>query len=107
MGDTTGMLTATLLNQQCIKASILRPTSDCDLFMERLKEYVAQHGHKLNTSSTANTFFLAKKDIKDRLAFCKENLPMVEHSLHSLLFVDETTIEESAHPKGQHGCMIT
>jgi hypothetical protein len=102
LDDATGMLTGQELYRKCREAGILRDKSDKDFFLEKLKEYVAQHGHKLNTSSRASTFFLAKSDIKDRVKFCREMLATMQQQLHSLVFVDETTIEESSHPKGKH-----
>lgn len=104
LADTTGMMTGEELHRQCKETGILWPKSDKDQFIMRLKEYVTQHGHKLNTSSRANTFFLAKSDMKDRVKFSTKMLPTVQRSLHSLVFVDETTIEESSHPKGKHAC---
>lgn len=111
--DTTGLMTGVLLHSMCLANGVLWKGSDIKHFLLSLKAYVHKLGHKLNTRSESSTFFLASSDFKLRVDFAKE---LIEDSnnpdcLRYWIFVDETTVEESPHPKGTttapcEGCAI-
>jgi hypothetical protein len=102
INDTTGLMTGVLLHSLCIANGILWEGSDIKQFLSTLKAYVHQLGHKLNTHSGASTFFLASSDFMMRVKFAKEVMNDAEdpECLKYCIFVDETTVEESPHPKG-------
>ena len=70
-------------------------------FMTAWKERVKEQGHFLNTESTRSLFLICKKDAPTRVRFARDMLELLEDpdAIDRLVFVDETTIEQSPHPK--------
>lgn len=66
------------------------------------KRRLRAQGTTLITGSTGSRFLLTKADANKRVAFAKEMLPLLRSDPRSVfvcLFVDETTLEQSPHPK--------
>jgi hypothetical protein len=95
------LVTGRQLQRMLCDEGVLQPSSDVDIFMKHLRQYVEGQGHRLITNSTKTTFFLAISDVGARLKYCKQMLEALHSSpLSALIFSDETTLEESPHPKG-------
>ena len=75
-------------------------------FSARFRQYCTAHHLHVNTTSRSTKFMLATKDHKPRVEFCRAQLPLLKGAaLANIWFSDETTIEESPHPKGT--CSVT
>jgi hypothetical protein len=73
-----------------------------DAFSRRLRQHVKEQGMYMNTTSTSTVFLLAEQDKAERVKFCKDALQLLNTtSLDDIVFVDETTVEECPHPKGE------
>jgi hypothetical protein len=95
------LLTGKQLQRMLCDEGVLQSSSDVDIFMKHLRQYVESQGHRLITNSTKTTFFLAISDVAARLKYCKEMLEELNsRPLSGLIFSDETALEESPHPKG-------
>lgn len=71
-------------------------------FLRRLKEHVGSQGHRLITNSTKTIFYITPKDAKEREQFSAAMMKELEQvDLSTLIFIDETQLEESPHPKGK------
>lgn len=75
-------------------------------FVPRLREYVLKQGHKLITNSTKTIFYITVNDAKAREQYARDMLEelQLEGRLRMMIFVDETQLEESPHPKGKMVC---
>lgn len=74
-------------------------------FMNRWKEHLKSQGHSLRTRYTRTVFLICKEDRPKRLAFAAEMLRLLrEHGIQAFVFVDETTKEQSPHPKAGQRC---
>ena len=102
---TEGFLTGRELLDLLIKGGHVEANADVDTFLMRLTEYVMGQGHRLIKNSTKTIFFISLRDIHDRREY---SLSMLQHldefPLDMLIFIDETTLEESPHPKGVVSC---
>lgn len=74
-----------------------------DRFRQAFTQYCKSVGTPLTVNSTQMTFYLAPKDYPERAAYATMMLNYLrKSSLEDLLWVDEVTVEEVAHPKGAH-----
>jgi hypothetical protein len=96
-----GYLAGTDLWQKLVDRGTLHDTSCVDRFMYHFRAYVESKGMKLITNSTKTVFLLTHQDVKERLRYAQQLLPIMNpRQLDMVIFVDETTLEESPHPKG-------
>lgn len=82
---------------------VLAVHADIDNFLNHLHNYVKSLGYKVTVNNTKTIFFLSAADIVKRVKFAAELLPELgPEALDMVIFIDETTLEESPHPKGAH-----
>jgi hypothetical protein len=98
-----GTMSGPELHQKVIQQGILHPSSDRQRFLSSLRQHVRQQGHQLVANCTKTLFYISKEDEQERLAYAKKlhdrlNLDLI---LNHLWFIDEVTIEEEPHPKGE------
>jgi hypothetical protein len=96
-------LNGSQLRQKLVQEGILHASSKRDIFMQHLRECVMSRGHRLITNSVKTTFFISRSDSAVRLEYAHAMLEMLRNtkSIDNLIFIDETTLEESPHPKGE------
>lgn len=95
------LLTGKQLQQKLVQEGLLHPNSDSGAFMSHLRQYIESQGHRLITNSTQTTFFLARSDVSARQAFVNTMMEELRStSLESIIWADETILEECPHPKG-------
>ena len=71
-------------------------------FREALREFVEGKGYHINMASTTTTFYLSPQDKIERLAYANSMLQRLKRvPLRSIIFCDETSVEELSHPKGE------
>ena len=100
--DTEGFLTGHVLLEKLKRQGVIQSSADVDKFMYHLREYVESKGHKLIVNSTKTIFFITLKDVVKRVKFASSLLAELQQvPLAMLIFSDETTLEESPHPKGR------
>jgi hypothetical protein len=81
---------------------ILSKDSDHAHFRAALRDYLEKLGLWLSVGHQT-IFRITDTTAKERLAFVKEYRPKVQGwKLENVVIADETTIEESPHPKGKH-----
>ena len=99
----TGLVTGQDLKELLVHEGLLSPESDRNAFMCHLRKYIQSQGHRLITNSVKTTFFLTLSDITDRLKYARmwEERLKTRAALDSVIFVDEVTLEEYPHPKGE------
>lgn len=94
-------LTGRQLLKKLKQAGVMQPSSDVDTFMKHLRQYINSQGHRLITNSEKTTFFIAISDVTARLKYASMMLAELRSlPLAAFIFSDETTLEESPHPKG-------
>jgi hypothetical protein len=97
-----GFPTATSLVHRLIEEEVLAENADVATFLGHLKGHVKKFGYKLSPNSTQHIFFLKQTDYKDRVTFAHAMQTELETTaLENVIFVDETTLEESPHPKSK------
>jgi hypothetical protein len=89
-----------LLEQQ----GVLQAPTNCHNFLQHFKEYVGEQELTLKVADTSSTFRISEKTAEERYTFCSQKLQLLEtdFKLENMVVCDETTFEESPHPKG--GC---
>lgn len=98
-----GFLTGPQLLRKLVEAGLLQPSSHVATFIKHLKAYIQSQGQRLITNSTSTTFFIAMSDVAARMKYAGLMLRELRSTkLAAVIFSDETTLEESPHPKG--GC---
>jgi hypothetical protein len=82
---------------------LLHEHTDNHNFLQHFKEYLAEHGLTLKVADTLSIFRITEDTAAERLQFCSENEPLLDSSLllDNMVVCDETTFEESPHPKGR------
>jgi hypothetical protein len=71
-------------------------------FRQALQEYLNERNMCLLVGRTA-IFRITDKNAQERLAFVERYIPQLpKWGLDNVVIVDETTVEESPHPKGKH-----
>ena len=98
----SGLLSGRQLKTLLVNEGVISEASSHAPFMKRLRAYIMGQGHRLITNSVKTTFFITLTDVVDRLKYCRKMSALLEDSgaLHGITFVDEVTLEESPHPKG-------
>lgn len=77
-------------------------------FIRRWRQHLKSQGHTLRTRYTGTVFLICKEDQPKRVAFATELLQLLkERGINSFVFVDETTLEQSPHPKSGRPCLRT
>lgn len=95
------LLTTPKLINQLRAVRILPSKVDTTTFASHLKAHVKQIGCHLTMNSTRTVPALVEGDATARVSYCKEMLAhLAEHPLGKVVFVDETTLQAAAHPKG-------
>lgn len=92
-------LTFMLLEEGTLQGRVNR-----DQFSSRLRKYAAKKGYSLNTQSRRTIFLITENDHTLRRRFCSRWLVLYDENeiaLRNTVFIDDTTAEESPHPKGQ------
>jgi hypothetical protein len=90
------------LMQKLVDKGILERTVDDDLLLQHLKRHVKSMGHILIVDSTKTVFFLTAPDIVGRVTFANMMISrLAGRTPDFIIFIDETTLEESPHPKGK------
>lgn len=76
--------------------------TDCHNFLQHFKQYLGDQELTLKVADTASIFRITEKTAEERLKFCERYEPLLESSLllQNMVVCDETTFEESPHPKG-------
>jgi hypothetical protein len=81
----------------------LGPPVNPQKFLAAFRRYLQRKGTPLTVNSTGTKFLLTEGDKKLRIKFAQQMLTLLKmHSKDGVLkcvFVDETTLEESPHPK--------
>jgi hypothetical protein len=99
------LLTGTMLLEIMIRLGLVGQHADVDTFMSHLRTYVRAIGHKFVVNSTSTIFMLTADDVVKRVQFAVGEQEKLEgQSLDMAIFVDETTLEETPHPKGKLVC---
>jgi len=95
------LLTMKDLHRLLVSKGILKERSTTKTFSQHFKSCVASLGHRLTVNSTSTLPFLRATDKPERVKYCKAMLAVLKYRpLEDFWFVDETTVEESPHPKG-------
>jgi hypothetical protein len=69
--------------------------------MEHLRLHVEAKGHKLIVNSTKTIFYITINDVVQRVQYAQHMMDILKtQPLDMIIFADETTLEESPHPKG-------
>lgn len=95
---TTPQLVAALKQQ-----GWLRGHTDNHNFLQHFKQHLADQGLTLKVADTLSIFRITEETAAERLKFCSENEPLLDSTLllEDMVVCDETTFEESPHPKGR------
>lgn len=96
-----GFPTGQQLIKKMVSQGLVPLDSDVDRFLSHLHAYARHLGHMLVVNSTKSTFFLRIDDVVDRVkyAHAMKEVLQTQDALDMLIFVDETTEEESPHPQ--------
>ena len=90
------------LMQKLVEKGILERTVDDGLLLQHLKRHVKSMGHILIVDSTKTVFFLTATDVVARVMFANMMITRLGgRAPDFIIFIDETTLEESPHPKGE------
>jgi transposase len=98
-----GTMNGPELHQQVMQKGILHSTSNRQRFLSSLRQHVRNEGHQLLANCTKTVFYISKEDEQERLTYATHlhSLLNISLSLNQLWFIDEVTIEEDPHPKGE------
>jgi len=101
VSNEESLLTGKQLQQKLVQEGRLHPNSDIDAFMGHLRQHIESQGHRLITNSMQTTFFLARSDVDVRQTFSNTMMQELRSTaLDSIIWADETILEECPHPKG-------
>jgi hypothetical protein len=104
-----GFATGQQLIKKMVSQELVPHNSDVDNFLCHLHVYARALGHMLVVNSTKSIFFLRIDDVVDRVKYAHAMTEVLKtkDALDMLIFVDETTVEESPHPqKGKKDCEL-
>jgi hypothetical protein len=84
----------------------LTAPTDCHNFLVRFKEYLAAHDLTLQVGATSTIFRITEESALERYSVSAKLLQLAptDAALQDFIFIDETSFEESPHPKGR--CQI-
>jgi hypothetical protein len=87
---------------------LLTAPTDNHNFLVRFKEHVAAQGLTLQVGATSTIFRITEESASERYSVAQALLQLAstEAALQEFIFVDETTFEESPHPKGRFQNMV-
>jgi hypothetical protein len=96
-------LTTPQLVQLLEQDGVLTGPTDSHNFLVRFREYLAEEGLTLQVGATRTIFRITEESASERLSVARKLLSLVpnEAALQDFIFEDETTFEESPHPKGE------
>lgn len=82
---------------------VLPAPTNCHNFLQHFEDYLGQQGLTLVKGDTSSIFRITEKTAEERFIFCSKNHPLLEttYKLENMVVCDETTFEESPHPKGR------
>jgi hypothetical protein len=85
------------------QAGLLAPPTDNHNFLVRFREYAARQGLTLMVGDTSTIFRITEESALERYNVAQALLKLAptDAELQQFVFVDETTFEESPHPKGR------
>jgi hypothetical protein len=85
------------------QAGQLTAPADNHNFLVRFREYVAAQGLTLQVGETSTIFRITEESALERYSVAHSLLQLVpdDAALQEFIFEDETTFEESPHPKGK------
>jgi hypothetical protein len=99
---SSGYMNTQQLLQELQTQGILPAQTNATHFREALQQYLQERDMFLAVGKTT-IFRITDKNAKERVAFVRQYIPLLEKwGLENVVIVDETTIEESPHPKGKH-----
>jgi hypothetical protein len=99
-----GYPTGPTLMAKLVDDGVIKKAVDVDIMLQHLKQYVKGLGHILIVDSTKTTFFLTAGDVVVRVKFAHKMIAALQgRTVDMIIYVDETTLEESPHPKGEEG----
>jgi hypothetical protein len=98
-----GTMSGPELHRKVIEQGVLHPSSHRQRFLLRFSEHVKEEGHQLIANCTKTQFYISKNDEQLRLRYAEELRTLLSQSLtlNQLWFIDEVTLEEEPHPKGE------
>jgi hypothetical protein len=101
-------LTTTDLVHALEQAGQLTAPTDNHNFLVRFREYVAAQGLTLQVGETSTIFRITEESALERYSGAHKLLQLAstDAALQNFIFVDETTFEESPHPKGRLQKMV-
>lgn len=101
-------LTTTDLVHDLERAGKLTAPTDNHNFLVRLRAYAAAQDLTLLVGDTSTIFRITEDSADDRHKVAREllGLASTDAQLQQFVFVDETTFEESPHPKGRSQSMV-
>ena len=84
------------------KSGFLEPPTNSHNFIDRFEQWCEEHNLTLQVGARDTIFKITEVTTEERLQFVKEYIPQLGASikLDEIIVCDETTIEESPHPKG-------
>jgi hypothetical protein len=90
------------------QAGLLTAPTDSHNFLVRFKEHVAAQGLTLQVGATSTIFRITEESALERSSVARTLLQLAptDARLQDFIFVDETTFEESPHPKGRCQNMV-
>jgi hypothetical protein len=96
-------LTTTDLVRALEQAGWLTAPTDNHNFLVHFKEYEAAQGLTLQVGETSTIFRITEESANERESEARKLLQLAptDAALQDFIFVDETTFEESPHPKGR------
>lgn len=96
-----GSMTGQDLMGKLVDQGVLPHNADVDTFLHHFRQHVEANGHKLILNSTKTIFYIAVNDVVQRVHYAQHMMDALKtQPLDMIIFVDETTLEESPHPKG-------
>jgi transposase len=95
-------LTVLKLFEIMVQEGILKATSNKAGLARALRQHVHSKGWTINMQSTKSLHYISDQDRVERLKYSKDMLERLECNPNMILiFCDETTYEQSPHPKGR------
>jgi hypothetical protein len=101
-------LTTADLVRELEQGGHLTAPTDCHNFLVRFREYVADQDLTLQVGAASMIFRITEESAFERFSVSGKLLELVptDAELQDFVFVDETTFEESPHPKGRCQNMV-
>jgi hypothetical protein len=96
-------LTTAALVHDLEQAGRLTAPTDCHNFLVRFKQYLAAQDLTLQVGATSTIFRITEESALERYSVSAKLLQLTptDAALQDFIFIDETSFEESPHPKGR------